>query len=280
VTTQPSRENAAPQALGATPEACPNCGQARTGRFCAACGQEVRPLDPSLREILGDAWEAITDLEGRAFQSLGRLLISPGFLTRQYFEGRRVRWVSPIRLYLVVSLVYFGLTSLTGWGGFDFSVRITGDTDVETQAELAQLGYASEEQLDQAAREAVNVWLPRAMFLLVPIFGGLVGILRRSAGRTYPQHLVFSLHVHAAWFGAFALTALLGGLLGGAVLGSIASGLSILYALAYLVLALRDVYGGSIRRNVVEGLVVGTTYWLLAIGVTIAILMPVVLASG
>jgi hypothetical protein len=47
----------------------------------------------------------------------------------------------------------------------------------------------------------VAVWLPRLMFLLVPFFASLVSRVRRVPIRPYPQHLIFALHVHAAWFG-------------------------------------------------------------------------------
>ena len=262
------------------PRVCRNCGQPLTGRYCAGCGQEDRPLAPSLRALVGDAWEALTSLEGRAFQSLGRLFFAPGFLTREYIEGRRVRWVSPVRLYIVVSVVYFGLTSLTGWGGVDFDLRVTGDSEVDAQEELQRLGFESQAEVDEAARVAVNTWLPRAMFLLVPIFAGLVGVARREAGRTYPQHLVFSLHVHAAVFGAFALAGTTSGLLGGPTFDSAIESLSLAYAVSYIVLAMRHVYGGSLRRSIVLGLVTGVTYGIVAIAVTIAILMPIALAWG
>ena len=56
--------------------------------------------------------------------------------------------------------------------------------------------------------------------------------------------------------------------------------LSIAYALWYLVFALRTVYGGSLLANVLSGVVLGVTYWMIVIGVTIAILLPLVLLSG
>lgn len=280
VTTQPNRENAIPLDPASGPATCRNCGQTLGGRFCTACGQEDRPLAPSLLDVLGDAWDAITNLEGRAFRSLGQLLVRPGFLTVEYFEGRRVRWVAPVRLYLVVSLVYFGLTSLTGWGGFMISADPTGDSAAEIQQELARRDFASESELDRAAEEAVNAWLPRAMFLLLPIFGLLVATLKRSAGRTYPEHLVFSLHVHSAFFTAFTVSAVVGGLVGGEVFDSVVQAASLVYALVYLIVALRVTYGGSLGRNVVHGVGVGIASGVLVIGATIAIVVSVVLVPG
>jgi hypothetical protein len=259
---------------------CRNCGTPLAGRYCSACGQEDRPSAPTLRDVLGDAWEAITNLEGRVIQSLGFLFFVPGFLTREYLAGRRARWVSPARLYLVVSVAYFGLMSLTGWSGFDFDIEITGDTASEAQAELQERGFASEEELRSAAQDAVGVWIPRAMFLLVPLFAGLVAFARRPSHRTYPEHMVFALHVHAAWFWGFAMASVGSGILASAAVGSVLSALSIGYALWYLIVGLRAVYGGSPLANVFSGVVIGATYWMIAIGVTLAILLPVVLVFG
>lgn len=265
---------------GPAPRACRNCGTPLEGRFCSACGQEDRPLDLSLRDLVADVWETFTNVEGRALQTLGRLVTAPGFLTLEYFEGRRVRWVSPVRLYLIVSVVYFGLTSLTGWGNLDFDIDVRADSDLATQEELRNLGYENQSDLDAAAMGAVRVWIPRAMFVLVPLFAGLVAVARSEAGRAYPQHLVFSLHVHAALFAVFTLAAVATGLVGGETVDGVVSGISLGFALTYLVLAMRAVYGGSLRRNVLLGGVVGVTYWLLAVAVTIAILLPVVLRPG
>ena len=258
---------------------CLNCGTPLHGRYCSDCGQEDRPPAPRLKDVVGDAWEAVTNLEGRVLQSVGLLFFFPGFLTREYLEGRRARWVSPVRLYLVISVAYFGLVSITGWSG-SFDVRITGETVAETQAELEARGFATEEELERTAQEAVGMWIPRAMFLLVPLFAGLVAFARRPSKRTYPQHLVFTLHVHAAWFWGFALATVASAVVGSSLIDSALGALSIAYALWYLVFALRTVYGGSLVANVFSGTVLGVTYWMIVIGVTIAILLPIVLLSG
>jgi hypothetical protein len=230
--------------------------------------------------VLGDAWGAITNLEGRILQSLGLLFFVPGFLTREYFAGRRARWMSPVRLYLLVSVAYFGLMSLTGEEIFDFNIDVTGETVAETQAELAERGFANEAELDQAVQEAVGTWIPRAMFLLVPLFAGLVMFARRPSQRTYPEHMIFALHVHAAWFWSFAVASVASGIVGMPAVESILSALALGYALWYLIVALRAVYGGSLAANVFSGIVIGATYIMVAVGVTIAILLPIVLLSA
>lgn len=271
----------ADEVTGGTPHSavCLNCGAPLHGRYCSVCGQEDRPAAPTLKDVVGDAWEAITNLEGRILQSLGLLFFFPGFLTREYLQGRRARWVSPVRLYLLISVAYFALVSITGWSG-NFTIEVSGDTVAETQAELEARGFESEEDLERTAQEAVVTWIPRAMFLLVPLFAGMVAFARRPSQRTYPQHLVFTLHVHAAWFWGFALATVGSAVVNAPTVDSVLSAVAIAYALWYLVVALRTVYGGSLTANVFSGVVIGVTYWMIAIGVTIAILVPIIFVMG
>src|SRR5262245_25138589 len=85
---------------------CLNCGAALHGSFCSACGQRAVPPDPSVSELAGDAWQELSGYDGRIASTV-RGLFRPGHLTREYVAGRRKRYLSPVRLYLIVSVMYF-----------------------------------------------------------------------------------------------------------------------------------------------------------------------------
>jgi len=70
---------------------CPNCGRPLDGAFCATCGQKVRSLNPTLHDLLLDLTHELLHVDGKIFQSVRLLLMRPGFLTREYFEGRGYR---------------------------------------------------------------------------------------------------------------------------------------------------------------------------------------------
>jgi hypothetical protein len=88
-------------------ERCRNCGAPLTGPYCSQCGQFDAPSDPTLRELLADAWDALTSLDGKLAASLRLLLTRPGALTVEYLAGRRARYLAPFRLYLICSVIYF-----------------------------------------------------------------------------------------------------------------------------------------------------------------------------
>lgn len=86
---------------------CRNCGASAPGDYCPACGQETRIRPPTFLQFMREAGGRYVALDGRLWKTLGALLLRPGFLTREYFAGRRKRYIRPARLFLVASLVLF-----------------------------------------------------------------------------------------------------------------------------------------------------------------------------
>jgi hypothetical protein len=87
--------------------ACLNCGTPLTGPYCPQCGQRDIPPYPSVRELVVDAFWELSGWDGRFAATVRALIRHPGMLTREFLEGRRARYLSPLRLYLMASLAYF-----------------------------------------------------------------------------------------------------------------------------------------------------------------------------
>ncbi|NNF59300.1 MAG: DUF3667 domain-containing protein [Rhodothermaceae bacterium] len=93
-------------------ERCPNCGAPSGGAYCATCGQKDQPLRQPVHRFVSDAVKEYFGIDGRLWRSLGLLLFRPGRLTREYFEGRRARYLRPLRLYLTATLTFFFLLTV------------------------------------------------------------------------------------------------------------------------------------------------------------------------
>jgi hypothetical protein len=91
---------------GEMPE-CLNCGAHLRGQYCGSCGQRGSSRLISLWELLRDAFGDLFELDSRLWRTLVPLVIKPGRLTHDYLQGRRVRYMPPFRMYLVLSLLFF-----------------------------------------------------------------------------------------------------------------------------------------------------------------------------
>jgi len=93
---------------------CASCGKPLSGPFCSACGEQARkPGEVSLREYLAELADALFNVEGRFLRSLRALLFQPGRLTSEYLAGRRVPWMRPLHLFLLINLAFFLLAGTT-----------------------------------------------------------------------------------------------------------------------------------------------------------------------
>jgi hypothetical protein len=92
---------------------CANCGAPLGGKYCSRCGQRhhEHPVH-HFWHFVSEATEDLTHADSRLWQTLTALLFRPGFLTREFLEGRQARYLPPVRLYLVVSVIFFLIAGL------------------------------------------------------------------------------------------------------------------------------------------------------------------------
>jgi Protein of unknown function (DUF3667) len=130
-----------------TTATCANCDAPLAGPYCSQCGQHVHDSARTLGALLHDGWHVVTHVDGRFWQTLATLALKPGALTVEYFAARRARYLPPVRLYLVLSVLFFALVSLTNdWR----VVELTNDPDVS--ADVAHARDDARAALDEARR--------------------------------------------------------------------------------------------------------------------------------
>lgn len=314
VTTLRTSDNASDPAVSWKVK-CLNCGAALAGPFCAECGQRALPARPTVRELIGDALAEFAGWDGKFAETIRLMVRKPGELTRQWLEGRRVHFISPLRLYLTASLAYFVVAASAPqlrdpsgkqvFLGPHISVSSTNGsspTRPERVAKAATVsmnsaeGLTAQEKVDalKAIQSAPSYMRPmlRAMVddpaafrkalmawmprVLFALLPIFAGILALFyRGRHYPEHLYFAIHLHAFIF--FAL-----------LLGEVAKftwqfyfalviGVAAtLWIIGYALLALRRVYGGSLMGTLLRGIGIAVLYAVFA---TPALVAAVFLAA-
>ena len=86
---------------------CLNCGTAVHGRFCHVCGQENVVTHQSFWSLTKHFVFDILHFDGKFFHTLKYLFTRPGFVPKEYVQGRRQSYLDPIRMYLFTSAVFF-----------------------------------------------------------------------------------------------------------------------------------------------------------------------------
>lgn len=100
------------------PHACENCATPLQGEYCHHCGQHVHNPVRSFGHAVEEVFESFWHLDGRIFRTLRRLL-APGRLAQDYLAGRRVPYVQPMRLFVVLCVLTFFVGRLVVHFGSD-----------------------------------------------------------------------------------------------------------------------------------------------------------------
>jgi hypothetical protein len=178
-------------------DCCPNCQALLHGPYCSACGQRMpRPDEYSTLGFLADAATEIFSVDGKTFRTARQLLLHPGRLTLDYYQGRRIQYLKPIQLFLIVNVIF--LLIAIGNGLFDFSLEeymgfgTPSNRQLVTQA-IARQGI-SFEAYAAAFDHNEEILRKSLIFLLAPLFAIVVWMLYYRSRRYYAEHLVFSIH--------------------------------------------------------------------------------------
>jgi hypothetical protein len=86
---------------------CLNCGAGLQGRYCHVCGQENIEPKETVWSLVTHFTYDITHFDGKFFSTVKSLLLKPGFLSREYINGRRAGYLHPIRMYVFTSAFFF-----------------------------------------------------------------------------------------------------------------------------------------------------------------------------
>lgn len=102
--------------------ACSSCGLAGSGKYCSACGSLLYTQLPTVRELGAEVTTEVLGFHKRSFATLWALLVRPGIVTQAYRDGQGSRFISPVKVYVAISAMYFTLAAVTGQSLFTGSV--------------------------------------------------------------------------------------------------------------------------------------------------------------
>jgi hypothetical protein len=197
---------------------CADCGSSLDGPFCSQCGERaVDRHSLTLSHFLKhNLLHELSHVDGKIFRTFRYLIFRPGFLSAEYFAGRRRRYVNPVRLLLTCLLV-LALVGRTGsmtmsLGKLRLNLLPPGppsaETIDETIAKLDVFGIlkslvekeSRSKNLKSAAAverfdHELKTYATALSFCNVLLLSGFLAIFYRRRRSLYVEHLVFSLHL-------------------------------------------------------------------------------------
>ncbi|MFY2764457.1 DUF3667 domain-containing protein [Arenimonas sp. MALMAid1274] len=239
---------------------CPGCSAAVDGPYCPACGQrQPQPGDFGLRHLAGEAWEEVSNTDSRLWRTLGGIF-RPGLLTRAWLDYRWQQYFPPLRLYLLLSGVYF----LLAW---DVTFQINVD-QVRALPEGAMPAPVREVYLDDAAANLVGDLTALFKFASVLVMGLWVALLHLGNRAPIGAHMVYALHYTVFDFAVYSLLTLVIALVPAAdrlavFTATLPLGMFLLFLWASL--ASRRVYGRSWPGSLVRGAAVAAMDFVLSV---------------
>ncbi len=124
---------------------CANCDAELAGEYCHACGQHAAEADDlAVGPLVRHFTHELLHLDFKTLHTL-RALLTPGFLTREFLEGRRRRYLSPLKLYFVCAAVFFVTAPFVGFNLFGIL-----NSDAAGQMQQLVQDRARERSMDMA----------------------------------------------------------------------------------------------------------------------------------
>ncbi len=213
---------------------CANCGETGSGNYCSKCGQKYLDLQRPVSDLKEELLDSV-NIDSRILKTIVPFIIKPGYLAKEYLEGKRKRFTSPIRLYLLTSILFFFLAQISSNKAIrnnensNFIVStdtidgvvmdeasaielLKEDTLVFSEDDIAggKSGIRKarrEHQFKQALLKAFTEKdfflqslyknISYILFILMPAFALILKLLYIRRRRLYIEHLIFSLNMHS-----------------------------------------------------------------------------------
>jgi len=257
---------------------CLNCGTEVTNKFCPACGQENIEIHENFFQLIREYLSDYFNYDSKILRSLVPLVTKPGFLTKEYWEGRRTNYIHPLKIFFYVTVIF---ALATGYLHEKYGPRmresISGDPDLKKMdsAYLAKLKPTdsvyltsekksilvkdvTKEKFDNqrkvnkliSAIDFIFINLKYVTFFLLPVYALIFKLFFRRRRKYYVDHIIFTIHLQTFFYCLFCVWASVMYLSPFTGIGTVA----FMSVAGYMAISLRYIYGLKWWRTILNSL--------------------------
>lgn len=193
---------------------CLNCGTDVAQKFCPQCGQENLETLEKFSHLVGHFISDYFHFDSKFFRSLVPLFTRPGFLTKEYWQGRRVHYIHPLRMFFFITIIFMiSTTVFYKKFGSQMKGKIIKDNSEFAVADTINMKLTDEQKLELMKENKVKdermkgkfakgfddffKIIKYATFFLLPVYALVFKILYRRRRAFYVDHLVYAMHLQS-----------------------------------------------------------------------------------
>ncbi|HYR28841.1 MAG TPA: DUF3667 domain-containing protein [Thermoanaerobaculia bacterium] len=251
--------------------ACTNCGLEAADVFCAKCG-EKQPShhDYKMSHVAGHAIHELVHLDSKLFITLRYLVTKPGFLTAEYFAGRKTRYIAPLRLFLTLFFLSFVISTaykpLSIYSAQNMARMDKKGAVGKLMDKVAARKNLTREQVAEKIDQKWHAAVSSLQLVNVLLIAGVLGLAFVRSKHYFAEHLVFAMHF-LSFAGLLTIVSWPFRFFAGleSTAASILTMATSLILLAYLVLSMRRFYEVRGGRLAVKAIIVAVGVWLVTV---------------
>lgn len=150
---------------------CRHCGEAISGKYCAACGEKAEITKITLHGLLHEVFHYFTHLDKGFGYTLKQLVIHPGKMQRRYIEGDRARHQKPFSMFFICG-------TISGLGYYFIGLAMTAL-------------HGSENTVEE---DFFRHYFGLSQLVLLPLYSLLTWLLFKNQKYSYAETLIMMLY--------------------------------------------------------------------------------------
>ncbi len=187
---------------------CPNCNSTldTDDKFCSNCGQKKLKEDLKIKHLLVNFFEDYFSFDNKILQTLKVLLFKPAKLSLDYIQGKRARYVPPIRLYFFVAFICLALVKIlshtfTDEGGhLDVEIGEGIDEGFQDEAEGRVIDKSLGKEIGTQLGKLLYTQAPLLLLFLLPVITFILYVLYYKKNRFYIESFIVGIHLQTFFF--------------------------------------------------------------------------------